>query len=146
MADQTTASITIAAPPADVMAVIADIGSYPEWTGAVKQAEVLSTSPDGRPERARFVLESGPIKDEYTLAYQWEGDRLVRWSLVEASMLKQMNGSYALADKGGEATEVTYTLAVDVRIPLLGMLKRKAEKVIIDTALRELKKRVEAGP
>ena len=143
MADQTTASITISAKPADVMAVIADIGSYPEWTGAVKQAEVLSAFPDGRPEKARFVLEQGPIKDEYSLAYQWDDDRLVRWSLVEAGMLKQMNGSYALADKGGGSTEVTYTLAVDVRIPLLGMIKRKAEKVIIDTALRELKKRVE---
>jgi hypothetical protein len=58
-------------------------------------------------------------------------------------MLKQMNGSYALADRGDGTTEVTYTLAVDVRIPLLGMIKRKAEKVIIDTALKELKKRVE---
>jgi hypothetical protein len=28
-------------------------------------------------------------------------------------------------------------------MPLLGMMKRKAEKVIIDTALKELKKRVE---
>jgi hypothetical protein len=40
-------------------------------------------------------------------------------------------------------TEVTYHLALDVKIPLLGMIKRKAEKVIIDTALKELKKRVE---
>ena len=30
---------------------------------------------------------------------------------------------------------MTYRLAVDVKIPMLGMLKRKAEKVIIDTAL-----------
>jgi hypothetical protein len=28
-------------------------------------------------------------------------------------------------------------------MPMLGMLTRKAEKVIIDTALKELKKRVE---
>jgi len=31
-----------------------------------------------------------------------------------------------------------------VKIPLIGLLKRKAEKVIVDTALKELKKRVEA--
>ncbi|MDQ1482253.1 MAG: hypothetical protein QOF35_329 [Actinomycetota bacterium] len=40
-------------------------------------------------------------------------------------------------------TAVTYRLSVDVKIPMLGMLKRKAEQVIIDTALKELKKRVE---
>ena len=43
----------------------------------------------------------------------------------------------------GAATTVTYRLSVDVKIPMIGMLKRKAEKVIIDTALKELKKRVE---
>ena len=39
---------------------------------------------------------------------------------------------------------MTYRLAVDVSIPMIGMLKRKAEKVIIDTALKGLKKRVES--
>ena len=33
---------------------------------------------------------------------------------------------------------------MDVRVPLPGMLKRRAEKVIIDTALKGLKARVEA--
>ena len=42
------------------------------------------------------------------------------------------------------STEVTYRLAVDISIPMIGMLKRKAEKVIIDTALKGLKKRVES--
>ncbi len=36
-------------------------------------------------------------------------------------------------------------LTVDVKIPMLGMIKRKAEKVIIDRALAGLKKRVESG-
>jgi hypothetical protein len=48
-----------------------------------------------------------------------------------------------LVPRGG-STEVTYHLAVDLVIPMLGMLKRKAEKVIMDTALKELKKRVES--
>jgi hypothetical protein len=53
-----------------------------------------------------------------------------------------MDGCYRLADTA-DGTEVTYELAVDVRIPMIGMLKRKAEKMIIDTALKELKKRAE---
>ena len=39
---------------------------------------------------------------------------------------------------------MTYQLAVDLELPLLGMLKRKAEKVIVDTALKGLKHRVES--
>ena len=38
---------------------------------------------------------------------------------------------------------MTYSLEVDLAIPMIGMLKRKAEKVIIDAALKGLKKRVE---
>ena len=142
MADQSTQSITIDAPPAAIMAVIGNFAAYPEWAGSVKSAEVLSTGPDGRATQVRFQLDAGPIKDEYVLDYTWTGDERVDWRLVRATMQKSQQGSYVLVPRG-DSTEVTYHLAVDLVIPMLGMLKRKAEKVIMDTALKELKKRVE---
>lgn len=143
MAEQTTSSVTIAAPKRDVAAVIADFGSYPEWADAVREAQVLETGSDGRASRVRFVLDAGVLKDEYVLRYEWDDDNAVYWRLVEqGSVLSGMRGAYVLADSGGH-TEVTYELAVDVKIPMIGMFRRKAEKVIIDTALKELKRRVE---
>jgi ribosome-associated toxin RatA of RatAB toxin-antitoxin module len=142
MADQSTQSITIDAPPAAIMAVIGDFAAYPEWAGSVKSAEVLSTGPDGRAAQVQFQLDAGPVKDEYVLDYTWTGDERVDWHLVRASMQKSQQGSYVLVPRGA-STEVTYHLAVDLAIPMLGLLKRKAEKVIMDTALKELKKRVE---
>ena len=143
MADQSTQSILIDAPPAAIMAVIGDFAAYPEWAGSVKATEVLSAGPDGRPAQVKFMLDAGPIKDEYVLDYTWSGDERVDWNLVRANMQKSQQGSYVLVPRGG-TTEVTYHLAVDLMIPMLGMLKRKAEKVIMDTALKELKKRVES--
>ncbi|HEX6233009.1 MAG TPA: SRPBCC family protein [Jiangellaceae bacterium] len=145
MAEQTTSSIVIEAPPAEVMAVIADLEAYPEWTASVKQVDILTVYDDEqeRPAEARFVLDAGAIKDTYTLSYEWDDDTEVRWTLVEGGLLKAMDGSYQLEPVGEGSTEVTYQLSVDVAIPLLGLMKRKAEKVIIDTALKELKKRVE---
>ncbi|MGW7352813.1 SRPBCC family protein [Streptomyces sp. NPDC054784] len=146
MAEHTSSSITIDAAPAEVMGVISDFGRYPEWTGEVKEAEVLSTGADGRAEEVRLLLDAGAIKDEHTLAYEWTGAHQVSWSLVTSQMLRALDGSYALAPlDGGARTEVTYRLTVDVKIPMLGMIKRKAEKVIIDRALDGLKKRVESG-
>lgn len=147
MADQTTSSINVAASPAEVMAVIADLEAYPEWTASFREVEVLTVydDEDQRPAEARFVLDAGPLKDTYTLSYEWDGDREVRWSLVEAGLLRTLDGSYTLVEQDDGTTEVTYQLAVDVVIPMLGLMRRKAEKVIIDTALKELKKRVEAG-
>lgn len=144
MAEQTTSSIVIDAGPSAVMAVISDFESYPEWAQGVKKAEVVKDGSNGRAEQVYFELDASPIKDAYTLSYDWDGDEAVRWTLVEGRMLKAMDGAYELADRGG-STEVTYRLAVDISIPMIGMLKRKAEKVIIDRALAGLKKRVEAG-
>jgi carbon monoxide dehydrogenase subunit G len=144
MADESTQSITINATPAAVMAVIADFDAYPQWAASVKSAQVTVAGPEGRPAQVAFKIDAGVIRDEYELAYQWDGDRRVSWDLVKGQMQKSQRGSYTLTPYGG-GTEVTYNLAVDLAIPMLGMLKRKAEKVVMDTALKELKKRVEGG-
>jgi ribosome-associated toxin RatA of RatAB toxin-antitoxin module len=143
MADQSTQSITVAAPPADVMAVIADFPSYPEWVAAAKQVDVLEAGADGRARRVHFVLDAGAVKDDYVLEYTWDDDRQVSWHLVQGQMQKRQEGSYTLSESAPGTTDVTYAIAIDLSIPMLGMIKRKAEKVILDTALKELKKRVE---
>ncbi|MGV9305341.1 SRPBCC family protein [Nonomuraea sp. NPDC003727] len=143
MADRTTSSITIDADRSSVMTVVADFPAYPEWAGQVKSAEVLTTDGDGRPQTVRFVLDAGVISDTYTLGYEWNDDDSVSWRVVESgTMVRELRGSYTLTDRGS-GTEVTYDLAVDLKVPMIGMIKRKAEKVIVDTALKGLKRRVE---
>ncbi|WP_375493770.1 SRPBCC family protein [uncultured Jatrophihabitans sp.] len=149
MSEESTQSITIDATPADVMAVIADFANYPSWAASVKQAHVLEAGPDGRARRVAFTLDAGIVRDQYELSYVWSGDGAalrVEWDLVSGQMMRAQHGSYELrGDPAGAArTYVTYTLSVDLIIPMLGMLKRKAERVVMDTALNELKKRVES--
>jgi ribosome-associated toxin RatA of RatAB toxin-antitoxin module len=140
VADQTSASIDIAATPDAVMAVIADFEHYPEWVDSMKSAQVL-TSAGGKPKTVRMVLDHSLVKDDYVLEYAWKAQQL-SWKLVKGSLLKTMDGSYVLKPKGS-GTTVTYTLSVDANMPMIGMFKRKAEKTIIDGALKGLKKRVE---
>jgi ribosome-associated toxin RatA of RatAB toxin-antitoxin module len=148
MADRTVSSIVIDAAPADVLEVIADFEQYPDWTGAVKQVTVLERDEQDRGSRVRFVLDAGAIRDTYALDYSWDFDQngtgTLSWGLVESTVLKALDGAYGLSAVDG-GTDVRYSLAVDLRIPMLGMLRRKAEKAIIDAALNELKKRVESG-
>lgn len=148
MADSTRSSIVVDAPAGDVLDIIADLEAYPEWITEFSAVEILTEDGDGWPDQARFSLDAGPIKDSYTLKYVWDvaedGQGVASWNLVEASVLKAMDGSYTLASTPDGGTEVVYELTVDVRVPMLGMLKRKAEKVIVDSALRDLKKRAEA--
>jgi Polyketide cyclase / dehydrase and lipid transport len=145
MADKTSSSIVVAAPGPHVMSVIADFPRYPDWATGVRAAEVLQAGPDGRARSVRFDLDAGMIRDRYVLAYQWDGDAGVRWELSEpGTMISELTGGYALApDAGG--TRVTYELAVGLRVPMPGMLKRRAEKTIIDTALKGLRTRAESA-
>jgi hypothetical protein len=124
------------------MGVIADFEAYPQWVRAARTVEVLEAGPDGRARRVRFVIDATVLADEYVLDYTWDDDRRVSWTLVQSKIMKRQEGSYTLAGTDG-GTEVTYRLTVDVAVPMIGMLKRRAEKVILDTALKELKKRVE---
>jgi ribosome-associated toxin RatA of RatAB toxin-antitoxin module len=140
VADQTSASIKIAAKPDEVMAVIADFDHYPAWVDSMKSAEVLSSAA-GKPKTVRMVLDHTLVKDNYVLAYDWK-PLSVSWKLIEGTLLKAMDGSYVLKPNGA-ATTVTYTLSVDIAMPMISMFKRRAEKTIIDSALKGLKRRAE---
>ncbi|MBC9225464.1 cyclase [Aeromicrobium sp. 636] len=143
---RTVSDIVIDAPPSAVMSVISAFGAYPDWATGMREVTVLERDHEGRPRDVRFVVDSAPIRDTFTLRYDWRGERLVTWSLVpqDETMLSAMDGSYTLDAVAGGRTRVTYQLAVELRLPLLGMLRRKAEKVIVDTALKGLKQRVES--
>jgi hypothetical protein len=145
VASTTTSTIMIAVPRNVVMSVIADFAAYPGWVG-VHSAEVLGEpDADGRARMVRFELDAGIIKDHVVLRYHWDGDEQVRWELAkQGSVISVMSGAYILAGRG-DGTEVTFELTVGVRIPVPGILKRRVEKTIIDTALKGLKSRAEAA-
>ncbi|MBE1535159.1 SRPBCC family protein [Actinomadura algeriensis] len=143
MADRTSSSVTVEAGGAEIMAVIADLEAYPQWASGIREFTVLETGADGRAARARLTFDGGPFSDTVGLVYTWEGDDRVTWRLEDkGSVVTGLDGAYTLAaDAGG--TRVTYDLALDVRVRVPGMVKRKAEKRIVDTALKGLKTRVE---
>ena len=148
MADTSTQSIQVNAPVDRVAAVISAFARYPEWAEAMKRVEVLEEYEDGYAARVRSVLDAGVLADDYTLDYSYADDLTrIEWELVEPSKTqKSQQGSYDLTDNGDGTTTVTYTLEVELSIGMLGMFRRKAEKMIMDTALKQLKRRVESLP
>ena len=147
MAQRTESSITVQAPPADVLAVLVDLPAYPTWASGITDVEVLGSDAAGRPATARLTMSSGPVRDTLLVSYDWTvtpaGTGTVSWSLVEPGRVTStMDGSYELVATAA-GTDVTYRLEVDVSMPMPGLLRRKAEKVITDAALRDLKKQVE---
>jgi carbon monoxide dehydrogenase subunit G len=147
MAETSTQSIVIAAPRDRVVEVICDFARYPEWVSAAQRVEVVEEYEDGYASQVRFVLDAGVVQDEYTLVYEYAEDlSRIEWHLAAPSKIQKVqNGSYDIEEQPDGTSTVTYTLAVELSIGMLGMFKRKAEKMIMDTALKELKRRVEAA-
>ncbi|MGC4896905.1 SRPBCC family protein [Micromonospora sp. DT31] len=146
MADSSTQSIIIDASPDQVAAVICDFPRYPEWAEAVRRAEVVEEYEDGYASQVRFTLDAGVLADEYVLVYEYAEDiSRIEWHLLDPSkMQRSQRGSYDLVGNPDGTTTVTYTLEVELSVAMLGMFRRKAEKMIMDAALKQLKRRVEA--
>ena len=150
MAESVSESVKINASPAEVMAVIANLEDYPNWSDGFTAVEIITTHDDGGPRDVSFAITTPVGKDSYELSYVWAGDESVSWTLnnddegkPKSSMMKKLIGSYTLVPDG-EGTKVTYTLEIDPKIPMMGFMKKKAAATIVDQALNGLKKRVES--
>jgi ribosome-associated toxin RatA of RatAB toxin-antitoxin module len=135
--------VTIAASADDILAVITDLEAYPQWAEGMKDVTVIARDDDGRPTRARFEVDARVAVVHYVLDYTYGNGRL-DWVLTEGDMLNQLDGSYVLDERDG-ATDVLYTIEADINIPVPGFLKKRAARTILETGLRGLKHRVEAG-
>ena len=141
MGERVADETVIAADVETVWKIITDVPRYPDWTRGVISTEVLSTTPEGYPLQARFVIDARLAELTYTVEYRYE-DRRVGWHLVQGDTVKQLDGSYALspADPG---TRVRYALEVDVDMPLPGLMKQKAARTILDRGLAGLRTHAE---
>ncbi|MCF8570802.1 SRPBCC family protein [Gordonia sp. HY002] len=144
MSDHTEQSTVVGADVDPIMSVIADFENYPQWVGAAREVTVLERDSRGRGTHVRFILDAGVLADTYELRYEWsDDDTSVSWSLVSSELQRDQQGSYELTQQVHGSTKVTYSLTVDLQIPMISQLKRRAEKAIIESALSDLKKRVE---
>lgn len=145
MPEQTTQEITIDAPPEQCFEVAADFERYPEWARDVKSVEVKDRDDEGRPRDVEYRAAAMGRSVTYTLRYDYsEAPQAFSWTLVEGDLMKRLEGTYRFDGTNG-STNVTYELAVDLALPLPGLVRRRAEGRIVSSALKELKKVVEAG-
>ena len=141
MAEGTFQTLEIDAPAEILYDTAADIAAYPEWATGVKSVEVLESDQDGRVARARFIVEVFVKEIEYVLTYSHDRPHSLSWVSDESPDLSMLEGSYAFTPMN-DATEVAYALKVDLNFTIPGFLRRQAEKQLVTTALRGLRKRV----
>ena len=128
----------------EVAAVIFDVESYPTWSSTIKKVEAVTKGGDGHVTEATVTFDSGVMKDRAVLDYNCSAfPKEISFSLNDADLLTKMDGRFTLAAIDGDTTSVTYELDTAVSMPVPQMMISKVERKTIETALSELKAKLE---
>ena len=124
--------------------VAVDFESYPEWARDVKEVKIVEHDEQGRGTRVEYRVAALGKSVRYLLEYDYaDAPVSFSWRFVEGDMLRSLDGTYRFEAEGDASTRVHYDLAVEIGVPLPGLLKRRAASLIMGSALKELKKQVE---
>jgi ribosome-associated toxin RatA of RatAB toxin-antitoxin module len=139
MSQKSTSTVVIDAPLADVHAALFSIESYPEWLSSIKKVDVIERDSQNRVTKAKLSIDAGVMKDRVVLDYDWSAEpATLTFTMDEADLLTQMDGTYTLKALDADSTQVTYELEVAVSLPVPAMMITKAQQQTIDAALKEL--------
>ena len=145
MAEQATEHMVVTASPERCFAVVADIERYPDWAADIKDVTVHERDDQGRPALVSFRAAAFGRSTSYTLAYDYSGaPGVLAWVQTAGDITSKLDGRYVFAPTADGGTEVTYHLEVEMKVPLPGFIKMRAQSRIMSIALRDLKARVES--
>lgn len=136
--DHANGSIVVAAPLPDVLAVLRDVRSQPQWVPQITAAELLEEYEDGMPATAVFELSTPVGDDRFTLEFE-HADDAMSWTLVKSSMQRRQDGVYRVRDCGDGSTEVSLDLTIEHSLSAPGFLRRKVFGGFVNGALTGLR-------
>jgi ribosome-associated toxin RatA of RatAB toxin-antitoxin module len=126
------------APAEKIFKAIIDFDSYADFIPEVKKSKVLERGDD----YAIVELTVNFVKEvTYSIKAEWKENKEVWWSLVEGDVFKKNDGRWELEDIGSQ-TQVTYSLDVEFKIFVPGMILKKAVAVSLPSMIDNFKKRV----
>jgi ribosome-associated toxin RatA of RatAB toxin-antitoxin module len=140
MAVSDSREVVIEASPKEILGVIADVETSPDWTPQQQSVEILERGEDGKPRRVKMKVKTAGISDEQVVEYTWTDDG-ASWTLVSAGQLKSQEAKYSLTPEG-DKTKVKFELTIDPSVPLPGFILKRAIKGAMETATDGLAKQV----
>jgi uncharacterized protein YndB with AHSA1/START domain len=146
VAELATERMIMRASPERCYEVVTDFEHYVEWAADIKQIEVVEREADGRPAAVAFRAAAFGRSTSYTLAYDYTAaPHELTWVQTKGDLTSRLDGAYVFEPTGDGDTEVVYRLVVELKVPIPGFVKRRAEGRIMHTALKNLKARVESN-
>ena len=140
MAITDTREVVIEATPDEIMDVLFDLESLPEWSSVHKKVEVLERDEEGHPSKSRQTVKIVGVSDEQVLDYSVHDDG-VGWTLESSKQQRAQEGRYTLTPEG-DSTRVRFELTLDLSWLVPGFLVKRGTRGLMETATDGLRKRV----
>lgn len=129
------------APIDKVYKVLANFASYPDFMDGVKKVEVLSS--DSKKAKVKYHLDI--IKSfTYVLDLTLKENETISWVFESGDLFKKNDGKWSLKDLGGGKTEVTYSLDLDFKILVPGMISKKLASSNLPSLMKAVEERAKA--
>lgn len=144
MIEQATERVMVKASPERCYEVATDFECYAQWSDSVTKVDVLERDEQGRASLVGFWAEAMGRSTHFTLRYDYtNAPTRLSWQLAEGDIERRVDGDYFF-ESVDDQTEMTFHLAVELRVPVPGFVKRRAEARILGVALQEVKTRAES--
>ena len=141
MAVKETRDVVIEATPEEILDVMLDLESLPEWSDAHLSSEILERDERGRPLRSKAKVKTPVgVTDDIVIALSYHDDGY-SWTLVSSTYQRSQDARYTLIPEG-DRTRVRFEITVDPIMPMPGFLLKRAAKAVIETATEGLRRQV----
>jgi ribosome-associated toxin RatA of RatAB toxin-antitoxin module len=128
---------------AKLAAAIVNYERYPEYVDGCSGAKVI------KKENGKTVVRYtvNLIKEiSYTLEHTEDAaSGRYSWHLLESDFLKKNSGSWQIKPAGSDKTDVHYTLEVEFKIPVPGLILNRLVKSSLPAMLRNFEKEAKRG-
>ena len=140
MAVRASSEVVIEASLDAILDALADIEGVSSWSSLHRDATVVDRYPDGRPHHVKATVKIMGLSDKEVLEYHW-GEDWVVWDAADTGTQRGQHGEYNLT-REGDRTRVRFDLIIDVAAPIPEFIVRRAKKLVLDTAVDNLRQQV----
>jgi ribosome-associated toxin RatA of RatAB toxin-antitoxin module len=137
-----TRTVKVKAPARACFDALTDFERLPEWQSRLKEVTVLNRHKDGRGRDVEYVLDATIKTVRYVLRHDYDVPHRIGSQYLEGDF-RSFDGAWTFADDGAGAL-VTLQLRIDPGLRLPGPAVKLVHRAVLDRALDELKRSVEA--
>lgn len=143
MSDPQHRTMTIAAAPDRVAAIVADFDAYPTWQKEVKAVDVMERDASERATRVQMTTEAMGMSSTNEIEVAYDTDK-IEYHLVKGDMTTQQDAVFVFKHNGNGGTDLQLEMTIGLKWNLPPFMIKQIVTKGINDQLKAIKRIAEA--